>query len=229
MADDRDLASVDYATLRFGHGTRNTSFSTIRVVDLNQCAPGGLAHHYLWSRSMSLRTYERHYEENVRLPVGADEIFSYADDFSKLSSHMNKSSSMMMGGSMQTSVDQARGQAIGSHVRMKGSMMGIELSLDEVVTERKPPHYKAWETTGRPRLLVIDNYRLGFEITEQDKSSKLRVFIDYNLPTTPSSRWLGLVFGKLYAKWCVQQMVDDARKHFMRRLLRCSRQYEPSK
>jgi hypothetical protein len=142
---------------------------------------------------------------------------------------MNKSSSMMMGGSMQTSVDQARGQAIGSHVRMKGSMMGIELSLDEVVTERKPPHYKAWETTGRPRLLVIDNYRLGFEITEQDKSSKLRVFIDYNLPTTPSSRWLGLVFGKLYAKWCVQQMVDDARKHFMRRLLRCSRQYEPSK
>lgn len=215
MADDRDLASVDYATLRFGYGTRNMSFATIRVVDLNQCAPGGLAHHYLWSRSMSSRTYERHHEENVRLPVGADEIFSYADDFSKLSSHMNKSSSMMMGGSMQTSVDQARGQAIGSHVRMKGRMMGIELSLDEVVTERKPPHYKAWETTGRPRLLVIDNYRLGFEITEQDKSSKLRVFIDYNLPTTPSLRWLGLVFGKLYAKWCVQKMVDDARKHFM--------------
>jgi hypothetical protein len=23
------------------------------------------------------------------------------------------------------------------------------------------------------------------------------------------------MFGKLYAKWCVQQMVDDARKYFM--------------
>ena len=164
---------------------------------------------------MPSRTYERHYEENVRLPVGADEIFSYADDFSKLSSHMNKSSSMMMGGSMQTSADQARGQAIGSHVSMKARMMGIELFLEELVTERKPPHYKAWETIGRPRLLVIDSYRLGFEITEQGKSSKLRIFIDYNLPTTTSLRWLGRMFGKLYAKWCVQQMVDDARKYFM--------------
>jgi hypothetical protein len=25
------------------------------------------------------------------------------------------------------------------------------------------------------------------------------------------------MFGKLYAKWCVQQMVDDARKYFIAR------------
>ena len=162
-----------------------------------------------------MQAYERHYEQKVLLPVGAEELFSYADDFSKLSSHMNKSSSMMMGGSMETSVDQARGQAIGSHVRMTGKMMGIELSLEEIVTEREPPRHKAWETIGRQRLLVIDNYRLGFDITESDKSSKLRVFIDYNLPAARPLRWLGFLFGKFYAKWCVQQMVNDARKHFM--------------
>jgi hypothetical protein len=200
---------------RCDSATATRDFRRFVQLTLNNAAPGGLAHHYLWSRLMPSRTYERHYEENVRLPVGADELFSYADDFSKLSSHMNKSSSMMMGGSMQTSADQARGQAIGSHVSMKARMMGIELFLEELVTERKPPHYKAWETIGRPRLLVIDSYRLGFEITEQGKSSKLRIFIDYNLPTTTSLRWLGRMFGKLYAKWCVQQMVDDARKYFM--------------
>jgi uncharacterized membrane protein len=164
---------------------------------------------------MTPRVYELHYEKNISLPVGADEIFSYADDFSKLSSHMNKSSSMMMGGHMETSLDQARGQAIGSHVRMSGKMMGIELSLDEAITEREPPRHKAWETVGRQSLLVIDNYRLGFDITESNKSSTLRVFIDYNLPAAPSLRLLGLLFGKFYAKWCVQQMVNDARKHFM--------------
>lgn len=165
---------------------------------------------------MASPAYEQHYEESVRLLAGAREIFSYADDFSQLSSHMNKSSSMMMGGRMETSLDAARGQAVGSHVRMKGRMMGLELFLEEVVTEREPPQHKAWETIGRPRLLVIDGYRLGFDIvTEADKSSKLRVFIDYDLPKALSLRWLGLMFGKAYAKWCVQQMVNDARKHFV--------------
>ena len=97
---------------------------------------------------------------------------------------------------------------------MKGKMMGVELHLNEVITERQPPHHKAWETIGRQRLLVIDSYRLGFDITERNKSSELRVFIDYNLPVAPLLRALGLMFGKFYAKWCVQQMVNDAQKHF---------------
>lgn len=122
----------------------------------------------------------------------------------------------MMGGSMETSLDAGRGQAIGSHVRMKGRMMGIELFLEEVITEREPPHHKAWETIGKPHLLVIDQYRLGFDISgEGNKSSELRVFIDYDLPKSSSLRWLGFILGKTYAKWCVQQMVNDARRHFV--------------
>jgi hypothetical protein len=35
MADDRDLAAADDATLRFGY--RDTSFSTIRAINLKQC------------------------------------------------------------------------------------------------------------------------------------------------------------------------------------------------
>jgi hypothetical protein len=163
---------------------------------------------------MTSRTYERHYEESVTLPVEAQEVFSYADDFSKLSSHMNKSSSMMMGGSMETLLDEGRGRSIGSHVRMKGKMMGVELLLDEVVTERQPPHHKAWETVGQQRLLVIENYRLGFDISERNKSSELRVFIDYDLPSAPLLRRLGFLFGKFYTKWCVQQMINDARRRF---------------
>jgi len=92
--------------------------------------------------------------------------------------------------------------------------MGIELFLEEVVTEREPPRHKAWETIGSPRLLVIGGYRLGFDITDGNNTSELRVFIDYDLPAALVSRWLGYIFGKMYAKWCVQQMVNGARDHF---------------
>jgi hypothetical protein len=163
---------------------------------------------------MASRHYERHHEENVILAAGAKEIFAYVDDFSKLSSHMSQSSAMMMGGSMDMSFDDARGQAVGSHIRMEGRMMGIELFLEEVVTEREPPRHKVWETIGSARLLIIGGYRLGFDITDRINKSELRVFIDYDLPVALASRWLGYLFGKMYAKWCVQQMVAGARDHF---------------
>ena len=115
---------------------------------------------------------------------------------------------------MKTLIDEGRGRSIGSHVRMQGKMMGVELLLDEVITERQPPHRKAWETVGPQRLLVIDSYRLGFDIAAQNKSSELRVFIDYNLPAAPPLRWLGFLLGEFYAKWCVQRMINDASNHF---------------
>src|SRR5262245_46755681 len=118
---------------------------------------------------MRAQTYRPHYEEGVTLPVGVQEAFSYADDFSKLSSHMNTSSSTMMGGSMETLLDEGRGQAIGSHVRMKGKMMGVELLLDEVITERAPPHRKVWETIGEQHDVGIDSYRLGFDISQRNQ------------------------------------------------------------
>jgi hypothetical protein len=159
---------------------------------------------------MATRHYEKHDERSVTLPVSAAQAFAYSDDFSRLSFHMNQSSSMMMGGKMQTRVDQAHGQAVGSRVRMTGTMMGVTISLEEVVTERDPPSHEAWETIGDPRLLVIDHYRLGFDIIPSGAFCKLRVFIDYNLPTAPPLRWLGLLFGGIHARWCVQQMANGA-------------------
>ena len=86
-------------------------------------------------------------------------------------------------------------------------MMGFNLCLEEVVTERVPPRHKAWETVGNPTLLVIGNYRLGFDIN----SSDLRIFIDYDLPASSKLRWLGNLLGSIYAKWCVGQMAKSAR------------------
>src|SRR5512134_3297522 len=154
------------------------------------------------------------YESSALVPAPADKVFAHIDDHSRLSSHMSESSWMMGGGRMEIELDDGRGQKLGSRIRLAGKVFGIELSVEEVVTERNPPHHKVWETTGSPKLLVIGHYRMGFELSPRGKDSMLRVFIEYELPPGPAARWLGRVFGGSYASWCTRRMVDDAVKHF---------------
>lgn len=166
--------------------------------------------------SRGQRDYERHHSESASLEASAGDVFSFADDFSRLSSHMGASSMMMMGGSMQTSFDEGRGRAVGSRVHMTGRVLGLDLSLEEVVLARESPRHKEWETVGTPRLLIVGGYRLGFDVTPTGKSSNLRVFIDYDLPPSWPLRGLGYLFGAVYARWCVRQMVEGARANFDR-------------
>ena len=155
-----------------------------------------------------------HYEASAFVQALMDEVFTYVDDPTRLSSHMSKSSWMMGGGQMEIELDSGRGQNIGSRIRLAGKVFGLRLSLEEVVTERNPPHRKVWETTGTPNLLVIGHYRMGFEIGSQDIASLLRVYIDYSLPHGVLTRWLGYLFGPVYARWCTRRLVKDTVKHF---------------
>lgn len=158
-------------------------------------------------------TKSRHYEESAVIPSTPAEVFSYVDDHSRLSSHMNKSSWMMAGGKMDTQMDEGKGQKVGSHIRMGGKIFGIHLFLDEVIIEHNPPRRKVWKTVGNPKLLVIGHYQMGIEIHPRDKQSHFKVFIDYELPGGGTG-WMGYLFGDMYAKWCVRQMLDSVRSHF---------------
>lgn len=143
-----------------------------------------------------------------------DQVFAHLDDHTRLSSHMSERSWRTGGGRMQTEIDEGRGQTVGSRIRLSGRVFGVELSVEEIVVERDPPRLKVWETTGVPKLLVIGHYRMGFELSAQGKGSMLRVFIEYALPEHAPARWLGPLFGRYYASWCTQKMVDDAVDHF---------------
>ena len=127
---------------------------------------------------------------------------------------MGESSVMMMGSRMSIDIDADGGRVIGSKIRMQGRMMGIPLSLEEVITERQVPSRKVWETIGTPNLLVVAHYRMGFELTRTGDSSLVRIFIDYSLPTSAPGSWLGRLLGGVYARWCTKQMADDAARQF---------------
>lgn len=160
------------------------------------------------------RKYSKHYEENIIIKAGADTVFAFVDNHHNFASHMNNSQWWMAGGKFETKIDEGKGQKIGSHIQMSGKILGINMFLDEVIIKREPPFRKSWETVGDLSLLVIGNYELGFELEPENNNSKLKVYIDYGLPRSLRTRWLGIFFGEMYAKMCVQQMINGVKDHF---------------
>lgn len=154
-----------------------------------------------------------HHESSVQLNATPEIAFAYLDNFNALSAHMAKRSMMMMGSRMGIATDDRKGRDVGSRVEMRGRVLGIPLSLSEIVTERDPPLRKAWETIDTS-LVVIGPYRLGFELAPSDRGSRLRVFIDYDLPGQGFGRWVGKALGRTYARWCTRRMASDAATHF---------------
>ncbi|WP_244520130.1 SRPBCC family protein [Sinorhizobium glycinis] len=136
-------------------------------------------------------TYEYAAQAIVDVGTPAEVLFDHLDDQASLGSHMQKPSMMMLGGSMSYEFDEAKGRAVGSLIKMRGSILGLVLSVEEVIVERQPPRRKVWETRGRPNLLVIGGYRMGFEISASGAASRLRVFIDYGYPATIAGKLLG--------------------------------------
>lgn len=160
----------------------------------------------------------RHYEDSILITANPEAVFKFVDDHSNLSSHMNKSSWMMGGEKMETQVDEGKFQKVGSHLQMKGAVFGIKLFLDEVVTQYKPPFRKEWQTVGDISLIVIDHYKLGFEIAPDKNNSRLTIFIDYELSKSAKTYLLGILFGEFYAKWCVRQMINGVSNEFNKKI-----------
>ena len=157
--------------------------------------------------------YPRHEESSAFVAAPPEPIFEHLDDQRRLGEHMGESSMMMGGGSMTYNLDEGGGRAVGSHIRMVGVAFGLKLDLDEVVTVREPPAHKAWRTVGQPNLLVVGGYEMGFDLRPEGSGSRLTVWIDYELPARGFGRWLPFL-GRMYARWCVEQMTNDARDAF---------------
>ena len=159
----------------------------------------------------------RHEEYVGVVGATAPEVFAHLDDHIRLAAHMTKRSWKMGWGKMDVRLDAQGGKAVGSHIVLDGRVFGIHIYLDEIVTEREPPHRKRWRTVGEPRLLVVGQYSMGFDIAEIDagaRAIRLCVLIDYELPTHGLSKILGRLLGRMYARWCTRQMVQDAQQAF---------------
>lgn len=151
-----------------------------------------------------------HEEAVVQVAVRPEVVFRLLDDHQRLAAHMGKPSLMMAGASMHIDTDERKGQALGSVITLKGRVLGLDLSVEEHVTDYAPPWRKTWETIGSPRLLVMGPYRMGFVLVADAANTLLTVWIDYD---RPAGCWKALparLLGRIYAQWCVRRMAADA-------------------
>lgn len=148
------------------------------------------------------------------IPATPQEVFDHLDDPQRLGAHMSGGSPMMLGGTLRYRLDAGRGREVGSVIRLDGRMMGLAIHVEEVITERVPPVRKIWQTVGTPRMIIIQDYRFGFEIVSTPGGTALRGFIDYTLPRGAAGRLLGFLAGPFYARWCVRGMVEGTRNTF---------------
>ena len=70
---------------------------------------------------------KRHKEASAHVAAEPHKVFALLDDQAKLAEHMGKPSLMMGGGKMTYELDEQKGQAVGSHIRMGGSAFGLQL------------------------------------------------------------------------------------------------------
>jgi len=164
--------------------------------------------------------YPYHHATTVDVAALPEDVFAFVDDHARLSAHMGKRSWMMAGGRMSVETDAQRGKAVGSKIRMSGSVLGVKVVLEEAVVERVPPLRKVWETVGAPELVVIGPYRMGVRITPSAKGCEMTVSIDYRLPSSKIGQWLGKAFGRTYARWCTEKMAHDTRQFFSSKRVR---------
>lgn len=150
-----------------------------------------------------------HAEATCEVRAQPPSVFDYIDQPQRLSAHMARRSWQLGGASMAIETDAEGGRTVGSHIRLAGRMLGIPLSVEGRVVRREPPNLKAWETVGEPDLLVIGRYRMRVNIDARGDSAHVVIAIDYALPANAPARWLGMLFGPMYARWCVRQMTQD--------------------
>ena len=110
---------------------------------------------------------------------------------------------------MSIETDVQGGRAVGSHIRLRGRVLGATLEVECVVTKRIPPELKEWMTTGTPRLLVIGSYRMEVKILPHNVGSQVTITIDFASPSGAWTRIIWAPFARIYARWCVRQMASD--------------------
>jgi hypothetical protein len=152
--------------------------------------------------------------ETVEILAPAERVFGYVDDMRNVGWHMTeRSSSAMLGSRLKLEILSEQATGPGATYRYSGKMLGLTLDFSESVTKYVPNREKVWRTIGTPRLLIIDSYEMRIVVEPiSPAASRLTIAIDYQLPRSSFWRVLGAVLAGPYSRWCLRQMVGDAKR-----------------
>jgi Polyketide cyclase / dehydrase and lipid transport len=152
--------------------------------------------------------------ETVDIKASAESVFAYVDDIRNIGWHMTeRSSTAMMGSRLELEIVSEQSTGLGATYRYSGTMMGLSLDFSESVTRYIPNREKIWHTIGEPRLLIISSYEMRLAVEPLSAaSSRLTISIASELPRSTFWRIVGRLLAGPYSRWCLRQMVGDAKR-----------------
>lgn len=142
-----------------------------------------------------------------------DKVFAYMDNLGNTGMHMMESSSMMMGSKLHLEQLSQNATGLGSKYHWFGKMMGIKMDFTVVVTKWIAAKEKVWETAGEARMIILGWYRMRLMLSPEEGGTNTELSIDYTKPTNIFLKFIAWILAPTYARWCVNSMLSDSKKH----------------
>ena len=148
----------------------------------------------------------------VNIKSKPEEVFAFIDDIENMGMHMTKANAPMMGSKLTIEWLTQHKTGLGSKYRWRGKAMGMKMDFTVEVTKWIEGKEKTWETVGEAKMIVLSWYRMYLILTPlQKETTQAELGIYY---TKPKGSFLGFLFARRYAVWCVKNMLKDSQKHF---------------
>ena len=144
------------------------------------------------------------------------ELFRCLDDLGVTGMHMTKSSMMMMGSKLRLTFLTANKRGLGSRYRWTGTMMGMKMDFTVEVKRWSYGKEKVWETIGPTKLIIYSWYRMHLITRATESGAQAELSITYENPSGLINKLLSFLFADWYCRWCLQQMLGDAKKNVER-------------
>ena len=139
-------------------------------------------------------------------------VFNYLDDLGVTGMHMTKSSMMMMGSKLNLKYLTPFKIGPGTQYRWTGKMMGMDMDFTVIVTKWIAGREKTWETIGPAKLIIYSWYRMHLDVAPIRNKTCAELSISYERPAGLLSKILSLIFGDLFGRWCLSNMLTDTER-----------------
>lgn len=140
------------------------------------------------------------------------EVFEKLDDLGVTGTHMTESSMMMMGNRLSLTYLSPNRTGLNSKYRWQGKMMGMPMDFTVLVTKWVANQEKIWETIGNADLIIYSWYRMSLNVYGTPGGTLAEMSISYKRPEGFWPRLLSFLFADVYCIWCLNKMLNDARK-----------------
>jgi hypothetical protein len=144
--------------------------------------------------------------------AASEKVFACIDDLGVAGMHMTKSSMPMMGGKMDVEFLTAYKSGLHTRYRWTGKVLWWELDFTVEVTKWIKGKEKTWETIGPAKMIIYSWFQMNLKVEQGLHESIAYLSISYNKPKGIFNRILCVLVGPWYAKWCLDNMLNDTEK-----------------